>query len=93
MLYLSLLFDVTHALQCPDPGDAASGGCRSQSLVLARASMALGLAGLFPKTYPEIDQARCDAPSALPISQLETFLSQLKELDRLMKSLLELAIQ
>lgn len=91
--YLPLIFDVTHALQCRDPGGAASGGRRSQVLDLARAGMAVGLAGLFLEAHPDPSQARCDGPSALPLHQLEPFLSQLKAVDDLVKSLPALTIQ
>ena len=90
---LPLIFDVTHALQCRDPGGAASGGRRSQVLDLARAGMAIGLAGLFLESHPDPSQARCDGPSALPLEQLEPFLSQLKAVDDLVKSLPALTIQ
>tara|TARA_B110000503_G_scaffold11168_3_gene15205 strand:- start:10556 stop:11407 length:852 start_codon:yes stop_codon:yes gene_type:complete len=82
-----LIFDVTHALQCRDTGGAASGGRRSQVVGLARSGMALGLAGLFLEAHPEPDKARCDGPSALPLSQLEPFLQQVKAVDDLVKSL------
>ncbi len=87
-----LIFDVTHALQRRDPGDAASGGRRSQVLELARAGMALGLAGLFLEAHPNPDQALCDGPSALPLALLEPFLKQIKACDDLVKSLPPLTI-
>jgi len=87
-----LIFDVTHALQCRDPGGAASGGRRSQVVDLARAGIALGLAGLFLESHPDPNQARCDGPSALPLEQLEPFLSQLKAVDDLVKALPALTI-
>ncbi|MCB1704742.1 MAG: 3-deoxy-8-phosphooctulonate synthase [Halioglobus sp.] len=82
-----LIFDVTHALQCRDTGGAASGGRRSQVVELARSGMALGLAGLFLEAHPDPDKALCDGPSALPLSQLEPFLQQVKAVDDLVKSL------
>ncbi len=82
-----LIFDVTHALQCRDPGGAASGGRRSQVLDLARAGMAVGLAGLFLEAHPDPDQALCDGPSALPLQQLEAFLNQVKAIDDVVKSM------
>lgn len=82
-----LIFDVTHALQCRDPGGAASGGRRSQVADLARAGMAVGLAGLFLEAHPEPDKALCDGPSALPLALLEPFLRQVKAVDDLVKSL------
>ncbi len=82
-----LVFDVTHALQCRDPAGAASGGRRAQVVELARAGMALGLAGLFLEAHPEPDRALCDGPSALPLAQLEPFLQQVKAVDELVKCL------
>ncbi len=87
-----LIFDVTHALQCRDPGGAASGGRRTQVAELARAGMAVGLAGLFLEAHPEPDKALCDGPSALPLAQLEPFLQQVKAVDELVKSLPALTI-
>lgn len=87
-----LIFDVTHALQCRDTGGAASGGRRSQVVELARSGMALGLAGLFLEAHPDPGKALCDGPSALPLSQLEPFLQQVKAVDDLVKSLAPLHI-
>lgn len=89
---LPLIFDVTHSLQCRDPMGAASGGRRHQVAELARAGMAVGLAGLFLEAHPQPDQARCDGPSALPLDVLEPFLSQMKAIDELIKSQPELSI-
>ncbi len=90
---LPLIFDVTHALQCRDPGGAASGGRRTQVVDLARAGMAVGLAGLFLEAHPDPSQALCDGPSALPLDQLEPFLAQVKAIDDLVKSMPTLTIQ
>ena len=89
---LPLIFDVTHALQCRDPGGAASGGRRTQVVDLAKAGMAVGLAGLFLEAHPNPDQARCDGPSALPLDLLEPFLHQVKAVDEVVKSLPSLQI-
>ena len=89
---LPIIFDVTHALQQRDPGGAASGGRRQQVADLARAGLAVGLAGLFLEAHPDPDNARCDGPSALPLDQLEPFLTQLKALDDLVKSFAPLQI-
>ena len=83
---LPIIFDVTHALQQRDPGGAASGGRRQQVADLARAGIAVGIAGLFLEAHPDPDHALCDGPSALPLDKLEPFLSQLKSLDDLVKS-------
>ena len=87
-----VIFDVTHALQRRDPGDAASGGRRSQVVELARAGMATGLAGLFLESHPDPDKALCDGPSALPLRQLRPFLEQVKAIDDLVKGLPQLEI-
>ncbi len=83
---LPIIFDVTHALQQRDPGGAASGGRRQQVVDLARAGMAVGLAGLFLEAHPDPDRAKCDGPSALPLDKLEPFLRQVQALDQLVKS-------
>ncbi|WP_461516486.1 3-deoxy-8-phosphooctulonate synthase [Porticoccus sp.] len=90
---LPLIFDVTHALQCRDPMGAASGGRRHQVAELARAGMAVGLAGLFLEAHPDPDRAKCDGPSALPLDVLEPFLAQVKAIDDLIKSQSELEIR
>ena len=87
-----VIFDVTHALQRRDPGEAASGGRRAQVAELARAGMATGLAGLFLESHPDPSKALCDGPSALPLAQLEPFLEQVKAVDDLVKSLPNLDI-
>ena len=81
-----VIFDVTHSLQCRDPLGAASGGRREQVTELARAGMAVGLAGLFIESHPDPEHARCDGPSALPLDKLEPFLRQMKAIDELVKS-------
>jgi 2-dehydro-3-deoxyphosphooctonate aldolase (KDO 8-P synthase) len=89
---LPMIFDATHALQQRDPGGAASGGRRQQLVDLARAGMAVGLAGLFIEAHPTPDQALCDGPSALPLHLLEPFLKQVKAIDDLVKSFEHLVI-
>ena len=90
---LPVIFDVTHALQQRDPGGAASGGRRQQVADLARSGMAIGLAGLFLEAHPDPAAALCDGPSALPLAQLEPFLTQLKAIDTLVKSFPPLRIE
>ena len=90
---LPIIFDVTHALQQRDPGGAASGGRRTQVAELARAGLAVGLAGIFLEAHPDPESAKCDGPSALPLGQLEPFLTQLKALDDLVKSFAALHIE
>ncbi|HDL5929201.1 TPA: 3-deoxy-8-phosphooctulonate synthase [Mannheimia haemolytica] len=85
-----VIFDVTHSLQCRDPFSAASGGRRDQVTELARSGMAIGLAGLFLEAHPDPNSAKCDGPSALPLSKLEAFVSQMKAIDELVKSFEEI---
>jgi 2-dehydro-3-deoxyphosphooctonate aldolase (KDO 8-P synthase) len=88
-----IIFDVTHALQCRDPMGAASGGRRQQVAELGRAGMSQNLAGLFLEAHPEPEQAKCDGPSALPLSVLEPFLQQMKAVDDMVKSFPALDIE
>ncbi len=88
-----VIFDVTHSLQCRDATAGASGGRRSQEAELARAGMAIGLAGLFLEAHPDPDKALCDGPSALPLALLEPFLKQVKAIDELVKSFDEIEIK
>ena len=83
---LPIIFDVTHALQQRDSMAGASGGRRQQIVDLARAGMAVGIAGLFLEAHPDPSQAKCDGPSALPLDKLEPFLAQMKAIDDLVKS-------
>ncbi|WP_429838929.1 3-deoxy-8-phosphooctulonate synthase [Chromobacterium indicum] len=87
-----VIFDVTHSLQQRESGAAASGGRRAQVAELARAGMAVGIAGLFLEAHPNPAEAKCDGPSALPLAQLEPFLAQLKAIDDLVKSFAPLQI-
>ena len=80
-----VFFDVTHSLQTPGRRADSAGGRRAQISTLARAGMATGLAGLFLEGHPNPDKAKCGGPCALRMSQLESFLAQLKELDTLVK--------
>lgn len=80
-----VFFDVTHALQEPGARADSAGGRRHQITTLARAGMATGLAGLFLEAHPDPDHAKCDGPCALRLSQLEPFLTQLKQIDDLVK--------
>ena len=89
---LPLIFDVTHALQRRDAGETASGGRRTQVLDLAKAGMAVGLAGLFLEAHPDPNHALCDGPCALPLNLLEPFLAQVQAIDRTVKQMEELSI-
>ncbi len=81
-----LVFDATHSLQMREPGAAASGGRRHQIFDLARAGVAAGLAGIFLEAHPNPDQAKCDGPSAISLDTIEPLLTQLKQIDAVVKS-------
>ncbi|MFK5913265.1 MAG: 3-deoxy-8-phosphooctulonate synthase [Woeseiaceae bacterium] len=81
-----IIFDVTHALQQRDPTSAASGGRSDQVSDLARAGIAVGIAGLFLEAHPNPAEAKCDGPSALKIANLENFLSELVAIDNIVKA-------
>ena len=88
-----IVFDATHSLQCREANAQASGGRRSQVLDLAKAGVSQKIAAIFLETHPNPDQAKCDGPSALPLDLLEPFLTQLRDLDVLIKSQEELVIK
>ncbi|TNE60808.1 MAG: 3-deoxy-8-phosphooctulonate synthase [Alphaproteobacteria bacterium] len=81
-----VVFDATHALQRPGGRADSAGGRRAQAAALARAGMALGIAGLFIEAHPNPDEALCDGPCALPLQALEPYLAQMKAVDDLAKS-------
>ncbi|AFP85397.1 3-deoxy-8-phosphooctulonate synthase [secondary endosymbiont of Heteropsylla cubana] len=81
-----VIFDVTHALQTRIAYSSTSGGRRKQIGELARAAMAVGIAGLFIEAHPDPENAKCDGPSALSLNNLSSFLQQIREIDDLIKS-------
>ena len=81
-----VFFDVTHALQMPGGRADSAGGRRAQVTDLAKAGLSQGLAGLFLEAHPDPDNAKCDGPCALRLNKLEAFLTQLKQLDDLVKN-------
>lgn len=82
-----VFFDATHALQMPGGRADSAGGRRALVAELARAGVSQGIAGLFLEAHPDPDNAKCDGPCALRLSQLEPFLAQMKAVDDLIKSL------
>ena len=88
-----VFFDVTHALQRPGGRADSADGRRAQVAELARAGVAVGLAGVFLEAHPDPDNAKCDGPCALPLKQLEPFLNQLVQLDTLVKGFEPLVIR
>ncbi|SHE62497.1 2-dehydro-3-deoxyphosphooctonate aldolase (KDO 8-P synthase) [Modicisalibacter ilicicola DSM 19980] len=88
-----VIFDVTHSLQRPGGRSDSADGRRAQVFELARAGVAVGLAGLFLEAHPDPDKALCDGPCALPLDKLEPFLSQLKQLDELVKGFPDIEVR
>jgi len=80
-----VVFDATHSVQLPGGKGDRSGGQREFVPVLARAAVAVGIAGLFMETHPDPDKAMSDGPNAWPLPRLEALLEQLLELDVLVK--------
>jgi 2-dehydro-3-deoxyphosphooctonate aldolase (KDO 8-P synthase) len=81
-----VFFDVTHSLQQPGGRADSAGGRREAVTDLALAGMSQGLAGLFLEAHPDPENAKCDGPCALRLSQLEPFLARVKAIDDLVKS-------
>jgi len=81
-----VIFDVTHSLQLPGGLGSATGGRREHVLSLAKAGISQSIAGLFIEAHPNPDEAKCDGPCALPLSVLEEFLKQIKDLDQFVKN-------
>ena len=80
-----VVFDATHSVQLPGGQGTSSGGQRQFVPVLARAAVATGVAGLFMETHPDPANAKSDGPNAWPLDRMETLLTTLVELDRLVK--------
>ena len=80
-----VVFDATHSVQLPGGQGDRSGGQREFVPVLARAAVAVGVAGLFMETHPDPAQALSDGPNAWPLGQMKSLLATLKEIDALVK--------
>ena len=80
-----VIFDTTHSVQQPGGQGERSGGERRFVPVLARASVAVGVAGLFIETHQDPDRAPSDGPNMIPLAALEPLLTELIEIDRLVK--------
>jgi 2-dehydro-3-deoxyphosphooctonate aldolase (KDO 8-P synthase) len=80
-----VIFDATHSVQQPGGQGGTSGGERRFVPVLARAATAVGVAGLFIETHQDPDKAPSDGPNMVPIKELEPLMSELVEIDRLVK--------
>ncbi|NDI84128.1 3-deoxy-8-phosphooctulonate synthase [Undibacterium crateris] len=80
-----VVFDATHSVQLPGGQGTSSGGERQFVPVLARAAVAVGVAGLFMETHPDPAKALCDGPNAVPLNRMKELLSTLTDLDRIVK--------
>lgn len=83
-----VIFDVTHSLQSPGGAGGKSGGCREFAFPLARAAVATGCSGLFIETHPDPSHAKSDATTQVPLSDMRTLLSQIRESDHTMRRIL-----
>ncbi|MHA1522797.1 MAG: 3-deoxy-8-phosphooctulonate synthase [Alphaproteobacteria bacterium] len=82
-----VIFDATHSVQQPGGQGGASGGQREFVAVLARAAVAVGVAGVFLETHEDPDNAPCDGPTMVPLDQFEALVANLLRFDALAKNL------
>jgi 2-dehydro-3-deoxyphosphooctonate aldolase (KDO 8-P synthase) len=80
-----VVFDATHSVQQPGGQGASSGGQREFVETLARAAVAVGVAGLFIETHQDPDRAPSDGPNMVPLSQFEALIARLQAIDALVK--------
>ncbi|HEY3179751.1 MAG TPA: 3-deoxy-8-phosphooctulonate synthase [Casimicrobiaceae bacterium] len=80
-----VVFDATHSVQLPGGKGTSSGGQREFVPVLARAAIAVGVAGLFMETHPDPDRALSDGPNSWPLGKMRTLLETLRSLDTTVK--------
>jgi len=80
-----VVFDATHSVQLPGGQGASSGGQREFVPVLARAAVAVGIAGLFAETHPDPSKALSDGPNAWPLGQMQALLETLVAIDQVTK--------
>lgn len=80
-----VVFDATHSVQLPGGMGTSSGGQREMVPVLARAAIAVGVAGIFMETHPDPARAMSDGPNAVPLKHMKALLETLLELDRVTK--------
>src|SRR5206468_5431823 len=80
-----VVFDATHSVQLPGGQGTSSGGQREFVPVLARAAVAVGIAGLFMETHPDPDRAMSDGPNAWPLGKMRALLETLRSLDTTVK--------
>jgi len=80
-----VVFDATHSVQLPGGQGTSSGGQREFVPVLARAAIAVGIAGVFMETHPNPAEAKSDGPNAVPLARIKELLGTMIELDRIVK--------
>ena len=80
-----VVFDATHSVQLPGGQGLTSGGQREFVRPLARAAMAVGIAGIFMETHPKPEEALSDGPNAWPLGKMEALLETLMALDSITK--------
>jgi 2-dehydro-3-deoxyphosphooctonate aldolase (KDO 8-P synthase) len=80
-----VIFDATHSVQQPGGQGTASGGEREFVPVLARAAVAVGVAGVFIETHQDPDHAPSDGPNMVPLKDFEALVAELQDFDRLAK--------
>jgi 2-dehydro-3-deoxyphosphooctonate aldolase (KDO 8-P synthase) len=81
-----VIFDATHSVQQPGGQGTSSGGDRRMVPVLARAAVAVGVAGVFIETHEDPDNAPSDGPNMIALDKLEALLTTLMALDAVAKS-------
>ena len=80
-----IVFDATHSVQQPGGQGTSSGGQRAFVRVLARAAVAVGVAGVFIETHQDPDRAPSDGPNMVPLKEFEALVAELQDFDRLAK--------
>lgn len=80
-----VIFDATHSVQLPGAGDGKSQGERRFASVLAKASLTVGIAGVFAETHPDPDNALSDGPNSIALANMDKFIGQMIAVDRLSK--------
>jgi 2-dehydro-3-deoxyphosphooctonate aldolase (KDO 8-P synthase) len=81
-----IIFDATHSVQQPGGQGSSSGGEREFVPVLARAAIAVGVAGVFIETHQDPDRAPSDGPNMVPLREMEPLLRTLMAFDKLAKA-------
>ncbi len=80
-----VVFDATHSVQLPGGQGISSGGQREFIPPLSRAAIAVGVSGIFMETHPNPDKALSDGPNSVPLHEMKSLLTSLKEIDALIK--------